>query len=84
MTQSEISQLYERVAWLERKTVRLIYSAISAVSLFAGWIIADAVYGDGYGWPKAVVFFATWIILGIILQRMEFKGAPKHIEYIDP
>jgi hypothetical protein len=27
---------------------------------------------------------AVWLILGLYLQRAEFKGAPKHIEYIDP
>ena len=84
MTQNEINQIYERVAWLERKMVRIMRTLISADSLFVGWVIPTAIFGDSYGWERAVVFVTTWVVLGFILGRIEFKGAPKHIEYIDP
>ena len=84
MTQNEISQIYERMDWLERKMVRVIWTLISAGSLFAGWLVSGAIFGENYGWERGSVFVATWLLSSFILQRMEFKGAPKHIDYIDP
>jgi hypothetical protein len=57
-----------------------MWTLISAGSLFVGWVISTAIFGDSYGWEKAVVFVTTWVVLGFILDRIEFKGAPKHIE----
>ena len=34
-------------------------------------------------WPSIIVALGIWITLGFIVQRHEFKGAPKHIEFID-
>jgi hypothetical protein len=36
------------------------------------------------GWQKGAVFAATFIVVGVILRLIEFKGAPKHIKYVDP
>jgi uncharacterized membrane protein len=84
MTQDEINQIYQRIAWLERKMVRLLWALTSVVSLFAGWLVSHAVFGDSPGWLKVGVFVAIWLVVGWILIRMELKGAPEHIEYIDP
>jgi hypothetical protein len=79
MTHDEMSQ---RLAWLERKMVRLLWAYISATTAFLGWIIASALFTDPpYGWAA---FFGIWIVGGFILQRYEFKGAPEHIMDIDP
>jgi hypothetical protein len=39
MTQDEIEKLNERVAWLERKMVRVLWLLISATSGFAGFMV---------------------------------------------
>jgi hypothetical protein len=77
-------EVAERLDWLERKVVRLLYAAISAASLFVGWVLADAVVGDRTSWSWSAVLLGTWIILGFVLQRYEFRGAPRRIDLIDP
>ena len=79
----EIKQIYERVAWLEHKIVRLLWLAISGASMFEGFIVANVTVPDK-GVPWFVVFVGVWLVLGFILQRQELKGAPTHIEFIDP
>ena len=83
MTQEETKQIYERVAWLERKMVRLLWLAISGGAAFFGWTAANFVSAEK-GWLWAVVFGGVWVTLALVVQRQEFKGAPKHIEFIDP
>lgn len=36
------------------------------------------------GWPSILVAVGLWFTAGFILQRQEFKDAPKHIQFIDP
>src|SRR5215813_13366809 len=38
-------ELGERIAWLERKVVRLLWATIGAVSIFVGW---DCLSRDGW------------------------------------
>jgi len=84
MTQDEIKQIYQRIAWLERKMVRVIWALTSAVSLFAGGLVSHAVFGDSPEWVKVGVFVAICFVANWVFIRMELKGAPEHIEYIDP
>jgi hypothetical protein len=79
MTQDEISQ---RVAWLERKMVRVLWLLISGSSMLLGWVMASAT-GE-HGWTWGAVFIVTWLTTGFIVQRIEFRGAPSHIEFLDP
>jgi len=81
--QTEIDKLNERVAWLERKMVRVLWLLASVTSAFAGFVVAYTI-DKSYGWPAIIVGLGTWITLGIFLSRHELKGAPKHIEFIDP
>jgi hypothetical protein len=83
MTQVEVDELNERVAWLERKMVRVLWLLVSATSGFAGFMVAYTI-DKSLGWPSIFVAIGIWLIAGFILQRQEFKGAPKHIEFIDP
>jgi drug/metabolite transporter superfamily protein YnfA len=83
MTDEEIKQIYERVAWLERKMVRLLWLAISGSSAFLGWVVANVIVPDK-GWLWAAVFGGIWLTASLIIQRMELKGAPTHVEFIDP
>ena len=81
--QTEIDKLYERVAWLERKMVRVLWLLVSVTSAFAGFVVAYNI-DKSLGWPSIIVAVEIWITIGFIVQRQEFKGAPKHIEFIDP
>ena len=81
--QTEIAQLNERVAWLERKMVRVLWLLVSVISAFAGFVVAYNI-DKSLGWPSIIVAVGIWITLIFIVQRQEFKGAPKHIEFIDP
>ncbi|MGJ4929081.1 hypothetical protein ACQR1I_04705 [Bradyrhizobium sp. HKCCYLS2038] len=83
MTEDElISDLRERVAWLERKMVRVLWLLISATSAFAGIIVAHTI-DPSFGLPSIVMGVATWLIAAFIVHRQEFKGSPEHIDFID-
>lgn len=81
--QTETEKLYERVAWLERKMVRVLYFNIALASMFAGFVVTYNI-DSSFGWISILAGVGVWLILSLILQRQEFKGAPKHIDYIDP
>jgi hypothetical protein len=83
MTQDEVDSLNERVAWLERKMVRVLWLLVSITSGFVGFIVAYNI-DKSFGWPSVVLAIGIWLTAGIILQKHEFKGSPKHIEFIDP
>jgi hypothetical protein len=83
MTRDEIEKLNERVVWLERKMVRVLWLLISATSGFAAFMVAYTI-DKSLGWPSILVAIGIWFTAGLILQRQEFKGAPKHIQFIDP
>jgi hypothetical protein len=63
---------------------QVLWLIVSSTSAFAGWVVAGTLIEDRHGWPWFGVFFVTWISAGLILQRTAFKGAPRHIEFIDP
>lgn len=83
MTQDEADQLAERVAWLERKMIRVLWLLVSVTSAFAGFVVAYTI-DRSFGWPSIIVAIGVWITASFIVQRHEFKGAPKHIQFIDP
>jgi hypothetical protein len=83
MTQDEVNKLSERVAWLERKMIRVIWLLSSAISAFIGFMIAHNV-DPSHGWPSIVLGSGIWIALAFITNRQELKGAPQHIRFIDP
>jgi hypothetical protein len=83
MTQDEVNRLNERVAWLERKMVRVLWLLVSVTSAFAGFVVAYTI-DKSYGWPSIGVGIGIWLTLGVIISRQEFRDAPRHIEFIDP
>jgi hypothetical protein len=83
MMQVEVDQLNERVAWLERKMVRVLWLLVSIISAVAGFVVAYTI-DKSFGSGSIVIGIGIWITVGFILQRQEFKGAPKHIQFIDP
>lgn len=83
MMQDEVNKLNERVAWLERKMVRMLWFYVSTGSALSAFVVAYSI-DKSFGWPSIAIGFGIWLTLGLILQRQEFKGAPKHIKFIDP
>jgi hypothetical protein len=83
MTQVEIDKLNERVVWLERKMVRVLWLLVSITSAFAGFVVAFTI-DRSFGSASIVIGIGIWLTVGFILQRQEFKGAPQHIQFIDP
>ena len=81
--QDRIAELNQRVAWLERKMVRVLWVLISVSSAFVSFVVAYTIDGS-LGWPSILVAIGVWLVLGFVVQRQEFKGAPQHIEFIDP
>ena len=61
----------------------VLWLLISATSGFAGFMAAYTI-DKSLGWPSILVAIGIWLAVGLILQRQEFKGAPKHIQFIDP
>jgi membrane protein YdbS with pleckstrin-like domain len=77
----------ERLAWLERKMVQVLYLLINAGSWLLSWQAANLIMGEKSGWSSwswGIVFVVTFFLVFFILQRYVFKGAPKHVDLIDP
>jgi hypothetical protein len=80
-----IPNLIERVAWLERKVVELLYALIGVCAMFAGWVVAGLLVGPpSLQWEWQIVFVVSAGLVGLVLHRTVFKGSPGHIEYIAP
>jgi hypothetical protein len=79
----ERTLLEQRVAWLEREMVRLLWALIGLSSLFIGGV-AYTVTVDRFGGLGALgIAIAAWGIAGWYLQRHEFRGAPAHVKLMD-
>jgi hypothetical protein len=76
--------LEQRIAWLELEMVRLLWATIGGVSLLAGGL-AFTLTVDTFGGLGAFGFaVGVWLIVGWYLRRHEFRGAPAHVERMDP
>jgi hypothetical protein len=80
----ERTLLERRVAWLEYKVVRLVWGLIALASLMIGYVAYTATVGFLGSWIAFDLAIVVWLIAGWRLERMEFRGAPDHIEFIDP
>jgi len=82
----ERTLLDKRIAWLEYQVVRLVWGVIALASLLVGYVAYTATvdYLHLGRWVALGVAVAAWLIAGWWLERTEFKGAPGHINYIDP
>ena len=65
--QVEIDKLNERVAWLERKMVRVLWLLVSVTSAFAGFIVAYNI-DNSLGWPSIL------IAIVVVLKRIRMRG----------
>jgi hypothetical protein len=76
-------ELNERIGWLERKMVQVLWLLISVVSGFFGWVVTSVIDAQ-HNWLRIAAFVVVWLVVGWFLQRHTFKGAPDHIQFIDP
>jgi hypothetical protein len=76
--------LERRIAWLERKVVRVLWTIIGIISFMAGFFTYRAAVEPSEGLIAFGCAAAVWLTVGWYLHRLEFKGAPEHIEFIDP
>jgi hypothetical protein len=75
--------LEQRIAWLEREMVRVLWAAIGGFSLLAGGI-AYRFAVDSFGGLGAFGIAVVWVLTGWYLHRHEFGGSPAHIKLMDP
>jgi len=71
--QTEVTQLNERVAWLERKMVRVLWLLVSVISAFAGFVVAYNI-DQSLGWPSIIVAVGIWITLGFMFSGKNSKA----------
>jgi hypothetical protein len=82
---TEYAELLEqRVAWLEAKVVRLLWTMITVLSLMLGGSAFISTFGYIGGWGAFGCAVAVWVVAYLSLLRNELSGAPKHIHNIDP
>jgi hypothetical protein len=76
--------LEQRIAWLEREMVRLLWAAIGGMGLLMGGL-AYKLTVDAFGGLVAFGFaIGVWLLVGWYLHRHEFRGAPAHVKRMDP
>ena len=64
--QTEIDKLYERVAWLERKMVRVLWLLISVTAMGIGLLTYFVVGGKDGGWVAVAVGIVVWMFVGCV------------------
>jgi hypothetical protein len=76
-----------RISWLERKIVEILWLVIGLTALamgaLAAWLVRDAMEMHSM-WVYGPVAAAVWGVTGWLLKRRAFRGAPPHIDFIDP
>jgi uncharacterized membrane protein len=80
---SDAQKVAERIAWLERKMIEVIWLIVAITSMLAGGLVASIasdVVGNQSLWLKVSVFLFTLAVIGWRLQRDAFKGAPPTVE----
>jgi hypothetical protein len=80
----ERALLEHRIAWLEREMVRLIWAAISGLSFAMGGLAYGATVNSFGGLGAFGVAVVAFLASACYLHRHEFRGAPEHIQLMDP
>jgi hypothetical protein len=84
---SDAEKIEARLAWLEWKMVEVLWLLVSITSMLIGgvvaWVTSEYV-GSRSLWLLIPVCLVAWLVVGWPLQRRTFRGAPPHIEFIDP
>jgi hypothetical protein len=84
---SDAEKTEARLAWLEWKMVEVLWLLVSLTSALSAalitWFISEMI-GSQSPWFRAPVFVFAWLMIGLLLQRRTFRGAPPHIDLIDP
>ena len=93
MNHEEFAKLPDRVkiearlSWLEWTMLYMLWLLISLTSLLVGavaaWLTRETI-GNRSLWVLIPVFVFTSFVVGWLLKRRTFTGAPPHIDLIDP
>ena len=93
MNHEEFAKLPDRVkiearlSWLEWTMLDMLWLLISLTSLLVGsiaaWLTGETI-GNRSLWLLIPVFVFTSLVVGWLLKRRTFTGAPPRIELIDP
>ena len=79
----EIDYLNERVAWLEREMVRLIW-ALKILCAGSAGVAVGYGFNKDLGWFSMPLGIVVLLAVAFYLHRHEFKGAPEHVKHMDP
>jgi hypothetical protein len=74
---SDSEKVAARLAWLERKTVEVLWLIVGVIAMLAGILVASIasdVSGSQSFWLKVPVFLFAWLIVGWWSQRRIFEG----------
>ena len=78
------AEIKQRIEWLERKMVQVLWGMVSLVSAGVGVAISVITVDAEHVLLRIAVWLVSWLLIGWFLQRNVFKGAPAHIRFIDP
>jgi hypothetical protein len=84
---SDAEKIEARLAWLEWKMVQVLWHIVR-LAAFLGvaiitWLTSEAA-GSRSPWLLVPVFVICLVLIGWWAQRSEFRGAPPHVDFIDP
>ena len=82
---TDAEQVRLRVAWLEQKMVEVLYFLISSVSLLVAGVAGLGLEKAGSSnWITIPTVFLVFFGLGFYLRWYHFRGAPPHIDFLNP
>ena len=82
MTQDEANQLDDRVAWLERKMVRVLWLLVSVTSAFAGFVVAGFFFvflgrlAAGYDYTLQLGLLERYFIAVVVIFDVFARNLP--------
>lgn len=76
-------QLERRVAWLEQKVMRLIYTLNIGIGAVFGGLVFVLLGGRDEGWVPVLAGIGVWVLVASILAWSELRGAPGGVRMIE-
>ena len=74
-----------RLAWLEHRTVEVLWALISLTSMLLGGVVVWIAYQETQSfWIAAPIGLVALLGSSWLVHRRAFRSAPPHIHFIDP
>jgi hypothetical protein len=84
---SDAEKIEARLAWLEWKMVQVLWHIVRLTAFIGAaiitWLTSEAA-GSRSPWLLVPMFVGCLALIGWWAQRSEFRGAPPHVDFIDP